>query len=69
VNVRANNDGPAVAGALTRSTVAGTSVSVALAGSGGSGVMTAGTMLLDAAARAGLYGLMVRSSGPGSRSG
>jgi len=49
--------------------VAGTSVSVALAGSGGSGVMTAGTMLLDAAARAGLYGIMVRTSGPQIRGG
>ena len=48
---------------------AGASVSVAIAGSGGSGVMTAGTMLLDAAARAGLYGLMVRSSGPQIRGG
>ncbi|HRI17501.1 MAG TPA: 2-oxoacid:acceptor oxidoreductase family protein, partial [Burkholderiaceae bacterium] len=45
------------------------SVSIALAGSGGSGVMTAGTMLLDAAARAGLYGLMVRTSGPQIRGG
>jgi 2-oxoglutarate ferredoxin oxidoreductase subunit alpha len=45
------------------------SMSVALAGSGGSGVMTAGTMLLDAAARAGLYGLMVRTSGPQIRGG
>ena len=45
------------------------SVSVAIAGSGGSGVMTAGTMLLDAAARAGLYGLMVRTSGPQIRGG
>jgi len=45
------------------------SVSLALAGSGGSGVMTAGTMLLDAAARAGLYGLMVRTSGPQIRGG
>ncbi|HEX6362376.1 MAG TPA: 2-oxoacid:acceptor oxidoreductase family protein, partial [Albitalea sp.] len=44
-------------------------MSVALAGSGGSGVMTAGTMLLDAAARAGLYGLFVRSSGPQIRGG
>ncbi len=43
--------------------------SVALAGSGGSGVMTAGTMLLEAAARAGLYGLMVRTSGPQIRGG
>ena len=31
-----------------------TSLSIAIAGSGGSGVMTAGTLLLDAAARAGL---------------
>ncbi|MBK7059283.1 MAG: 2-oxoacid:acceptor oxidoreductase subunit alpha [Rubrivivax sp.] len=45
------------------------SVSVAIAGSGGAGVMTAGTMLLDAAARAGLYGLMVRTSGPQIRGG
>ncbi|MDP3082547.1 MAG: 2-oxoacid:acceptor oxidoreductase subunit alpha [Rubrivivax sp.] len=44
-------------------------VSVAIAGSGGSGVMTAGTMLLDAAARAGLYGIMVRTSGPQIRGG
>jgi 2-oxoglutarate/2-oxoacid ferredoxin oxidoreductase subunit alpha len=43
--------------------------SVALAGSGGSGVMTAGTMLLEAAARAGLFGLMVRTSGPQIRGG
>jgi len=42
---------------------------VALAGSGGSGVMTAGTMLLEAAARAGLFGLMVRTSGPQIRGG
>ena len=47
----------------------GAFVSLALAGSGGSGVMTAGTMLLDAAARAGLYGLMVRTSGPQIRGG
>src|SRR5450631_2694286 len=48
---------------------ASASVSVALAGSGGNGVMTAGAMLLDAAARAGLYGLMVRTSGPQIRGG
>ncbi len=46
-----------------------TSVSIALAGSGGSGVMTAGTLLLTAAAKAGLYGLMVRTSGPQIRGG
>ena len=45
------------------------SVSVAICGSGGAGVMTAGNMLLDAAARAGWYGLMVRSSGPQIRGG
>jgi 2-oxoglutarate ferredoxin oxidoreductase subunit alpha len=45
------------------------SISIALAGSGGSGVMTAGTLLLNAAAKAGLYGLMVRTSGPQIRGG
>ena len=44
-------------------------VSVALAGSGGAGVMTAGNMLLEAAAQAGWYGLMVRTSGPQIRGG
>ena len=43
--------------------------SVAIAGSGGAGVMTAGSLLLDAAAHAGLYGLMVRTSGPQIRGG
>jgi 2-oxoglutarate ferredoxin oxidoreductase subunit alpha len=45
------------------------SVSVALVGSGGAGVMTAGQMLLEAAAKAGYYGLMMRSSGPQIRGG
>jgi 2-oxoglutarate/2-oxoacid ferredoxin oxidoreductase subunit alpha len=45
------------------------SVTVAIAGSGGAGVMTAGNMLLEAAAKAGWYGLMVRSSGPQIRGG
>ncbi|MCC6867686.1 MAG: 2-oxoacid:acceptor oxidoreductase family protein, partial [Burkholderiales bacterium] len=48
---------------------AASSVSIALAGSGGSGVMTAGTLLLSAAAKAGWYGLMVRTSGPQIRGG
>src|SRR5690349_5985231 len=48
---------------------AASSLSIAIAGSGGSGVMTAGTLLLDAAAQAGLYGLMVRTSGPQIRGG
>ena len=55
--------------AATPTRTAPVSVSIAIAGSGGSGVMTAGTMLLDAAARAGLYGLMVRTSGPQIRGG
>jgi len=46
-----------------------TTLSLAICGSGGAGVMTAGNMLLDAAARAGWYGLMVRSSGPQIRGG
>jgi 2-oxoglutarate ferredoxin oxidoreductase subunit alpha len=45
------------------------SFSIALTGSGGAGVMTAGNMLLEAAAQAGWYGLMVRSSGPQIRGG
>ncbi len=45
------------------------SVQVALAGSGGAGVMTAGNLVLEAAAKAGWYGLMVRSSGPQIRGG
>ncbi len=47
----------------------GSSVSVALAGSGGAGVMTAGNMLLEAAAQAGYYSLMTRTSGPQIRGG
>ena len=53
----------------TQTTSVPTSVSIALAGSGGSGVMTAGTVLLAAAAKAGAYGLMVRTSGPQIRGG
>jgi 2-oxoglutarate ferredoxin oxidoreductase subunit alpha len=44
-------------------------VAIALGGSGGSGVMTAGTLLLAAAGKAGAYGLMVRTSGPQIRGG
>ena len=44
-------------------------VSIAITGSGGAGVMTAGNMLLEAAALAGYYGLMSRSSGPQIRGG
>ncbi|WP_448192462.1 2-oxoacid:acceptor oxidoreductase subunit alpha [Azospirillum sp. sgz301742] len=45
------------------------SVTIAFVGSGGAGVMTAGQMLLDAAANVGWYGLMSRSSGPQIRGG
>lgn len=45
------------------------SVSIVLCGSGGAGVMTAGQMLLDAAAAAGLYGVMSRALGPQIRGG
>jgi 2-oxoglutarate ferredoxin oxidoreductase subunit alpha len=45
------------------------SISLALTGSGGAGVMTAGNLLLEVAAQAGWYGLMVRSSGPQIRGG
>lgn len=45
------------------------SLSVAIVGSGGSGVVTTGTILLEAIARFGLYALMTRSSGPQIRGG
>jgi 2-oxoglutarate ferredoxin oxidoreductase subunit alpha len=45
------------------------SFSVALLGKGGAGVITAGDMLLAAAARCGLYGLMIRAVGPQIRGG
>ena len=48
---------------------ASSTLSVAITGSGGSGVVTAGQMLLRAAANAGLFGLMHRSSGPQIRGG
>jgi 2-oxoglutarate/2-oxoacid ferredoxin oxidoreductase subunit alpha len=52
-----------------RTTNGADSISVALTGSGGAGVMTAGNMLLEAAAKAGWYGWMGRSSGPQIRGG
>jgi len=45
------------------------SFSVAITGSGGSGVVTAGRILLEAAARCGFQGLMTRSAGPQIRGG
>ncbi len=44
-------------------------LSIALTGSGGSGVMTTGSMLLEISARAGWYGFMARSAGPQIRGG
>ena len=45
------------------------SLSIALTGSGGAGVITAGGMIVEAAARAGWYALMTRSVGPQIRGG
>ncbi len=45
------------------------SLSIAMLGSGGSGVMTAGGLLLEAAGQGGWYGMMTRSSGPQIRGG
>lgn len=45
------------------------SLSVAIVGSGGSGVVTTGKILLESIARFGLYALMTRSSGPQIRGG
>ncbi len=44
-------------------------LSLAMTGSGGAGVMTVGQILVDAAARAGWYGLFRRSLGPQIRGG
>ncbi len=44
-------------------------ISIALTGSGGAGVMTAGGLLLDAVGKHGCYGLQTRSVGPQIRGG
>ncbi len=44
-------------------------VSIAIVGSGGAGVLTAGGMLLEAASAAGWHGLLTRSVGPQIRGG
>jgi 2-oxoglutarate ferredoxin oxidoreductase subunit alpha len=46
-----------------------TAKAIAITGSGGSGAVTAGQILLAAVARAGYYGLMTRSAGPQIRGG
>lgn len=45
------------------------SISFAIVGSGGAGAITAGSMLLEAAGKAGWYGVMNRSVGPQIRGG
>jgi 2-oxoglutarate ferredoxin oxidoreductase subunit alpha len=50
-------------------TVARTSIAVVFAGSGGAGAMTAGAVLLRAAAHAGYYGLLTQLFGPQVRGG
>lgn len=62
-----NKSSPAGASKLSP-TVAPT-VSIALTGSGGTGVVTAGGILLAVVAKAGLYGLFTRSAGPQIRGG
>ena len=53
-----------------QSPAAGTeAVAIAITGSGGSGAVTAGLILLDAIAHAGFYGLLSRSAGPQIRGG
>lgn len=54
---------------MTKHSGAPGSVSIALCGSGGAGVMTAANMLIDAAAEAGYYALFGRTAGPQIRGG
>lgn len=53
----------------SKAATAANSISVAITGSGGAGVITSGSMLIKAAARAGFYGLLTRSVGPQIRGG
>ncbi|MEI6558661.1 MAG: 2-oxoacid:acceptor oxidoreductase subunit alpha [Rhodospirillaceae bacterium] len=54
---------------MTQFTSAADTVSVAITGSGGAGAITAGGLLLEAAGKAGWYGLMTRTVGPQIRGG
>ncbi|MEI8394629.1 MAG: 2-oxoacid:acceptor oxidoreductase subunit alpha [Rhodospirillaceae bacterium] len=54
---------------MTEFSSAADTVSVAITGSGGAGAITAGSLLLEAAGRAGWYGLMTRTVGPQIRGG
>ncbi len=51
------------------STAQPTRLSIAITGSGGSGAVISGSILLAAVDRAGFYGLMTRSAGPQIRGG
>ena len=53
----------------TTASMSAGSFSVAITGSGGSGAVTAGRILLEAAAHCGFQGLMTRSAGPQIRGG
>ncbi|MCU7921081.1 MAG: 2-oxoacid:acceptor oxidoreductase subunit alpha [Candidatus Thiodiazotropha sp. (ex Dulcina madagascariensis)] len=53
----------------SQASASGESFSVAITGSGGSGAVTAGRILLEAAAHCGFQGLMTRSAGPQIRGG
>ncbi len=54
---------------MNHTTVTAEPIAIALLGSGGAGAITAGSLLLEAAGRAGWYGLMTRSVGPQIRGG
>ncbi len=54
---------------MTQHIKAAETVSIAITGSGGAGAITAGSLLLEAAGRAGWYGLMTRTVGPQIRGG
>ena len=54
---------------MTASGTVKKSVSIAIAGSGGAGAITAGAILLEAAGKSGWYGMMNRSVGPQIRGG
>ncbi|MCP4211563.1 MAG: 2-oxoacid:acceptor oxidoreductase subunit alpha [Halieaceae bacterium] len=54
---------------MTASLEPANSISFAIVGTGGAGAITAGSMLIEAAGKAGYYGLLTRSVGPQIRGG
>ena len=54
---------------MAANTTARENVSFAIVGTGGAGAITAGSILQEAAGKAGWYGLLVRSVGPQIRGG